>query len=112
MISRSPVRTGVLVDGGTASFGAGIFPHENVFLYAVEAATGKVVWKNDAISQDDAGRNELSPRGYLLATKEILFVPSGRALSVAFHRATGEQLKRTAGTWRGIGGTQAMLADD
>jgi outer membrane protein assembly factor BamB len=112
MTSRWPVRTGVLVDNGVAYFGAGVFPHENVFLYAVEAATGKVVWRNDAISQDDAGRNELSPQGYLLTTKEILFVPSGRALSVAFNRATGEQLKRTAGTWRGIGGTQAMLADD
>ncbi len=54
MISRWPVRTGVLVDDGIAYFGAGVFPHENVFLYAVEAATGKVLWKNDAISQ--AGR--------------------------------------------------------
>ncbi|MEO6742000.1 MAG: PQQ-binding-like beta-propeller repeat protein, partial [Chthoniobacteraceae bacterium] len=95
-----------------AYFGAGVFPHENVFLYAVEAATGKVIWKNDAISQDDAGRNELSPQGYLLTTKDILFVPSGRALSAAFDRKTGEQLKRTSGAWRGIGGTQAMLADD
>ena len=112
MISRWPVRTGVLVDGGTAYFGAGVFPHENVYLYAVEAATGKVIWKNDAISQDDAGRNELSPQGYLLTTKDILFVPSGRALSAAFDRKTGEQLKRTSGAWRGIGGTQAMLADD
>ena len=112
MTSRWPVRTGVLVEGGVAYFGAGVFPHENVFLYAVEATTGKVVWKNDAISQADAGRNELSPQGYLLATKDILFVPSGRALSVAFDRATGEQLNRTAGTWRGIGGTKALLADD
>ena len=112
MISRWPVRTGVLVDGGLAYFGAGVFPHENVWLYAVEAATGKVVWKNDAISQGDAGRNDLSPQGYLLATKDILFVPSGRALSVAFDRATGEPLTRISGTWRGIGGTKALLADD
>jgi len=112
MTSRWPIRTGVLVDGGFAYFGAGIFPNENVYLYAVEAATGKVEWKNDAISQGDAGRNELSPQGYLLATKDILFVPSARALSVAFDRATGEELKRSAGSWRGIGGTKALLADD
>lgn len=112
MISRWPVRTGVLVDGGTAYFGAGVFPHENVYLYAVEAATGKIVWKNDAISQGDAGRNDLSPQGYLLATKDILFVPSGRALSVACNRHTGELLEQKQGAWRGIGGTQALLADD
>lgn len=117
MISRWPVRTGVLVDDGVAFFGAGVFPHENVYLYAVEAATGKVIWKNDAISQDDAGRNDLSPQGYMLATKEILFVPSGRSLSAAFDRKTGKPINKPTPGWRGdaggqIGGTQAMLLDD
>ena len=112
MTSRWPVRTGVLVEGGKAYFGAGVFPHENVFLHAADAATGKVVWRNDSISQADAGRDELSPQGYMLATKDILFVPSARALSVAFDRATGERLDRTSGSWRGIGGTKALLADD
>lgn len=117
MISRWPIRTGVLVDGGIAYFGAGVFPHENVYLYAVEAATGRVIWKNDAISQDDAGRNDLSPQGYLLATKDLLFVPSGRSLSAAFDRKTGQPINKPAPGWRGdaggqIGGAQAMLLDD
>ncbi|MEQ1748734.1 MAG: PQQ-binding-like beta-propeller repeat protein [Prosthecobacter sp.] len=117
MISRWPVRTGLLINDGSAYFGAGVFPHENIFLYAVDATTGKVQWKNDAISQEDAGRNDLSPQGYLLATKELLFVPSGRALSVAFDRKTGKQVNKPTPGWRGdaggqIGGTQAMLVDD
>ncbi len=117
MISRWPVRTGVLVDDGIAYFGAGVFPHENIYLYAVEAATGKVVWKDDAISQEDAGRNDLSPQGYLLATQDTLFVPSGRSLAAAFKRATGEFISKPSPGWRGdaggqVGGTQAFLADD
>lgn len=118
MISRWPIRTGILVDDGVAYFGAGVFPHENVYLYAVEAASGKVIWKNDAISQDDAGRNDLSPQGYLLATKDLLFVPSGRAMSVTFDKKTGQQAaKAPTPGWRGdaggqIGGAQAMLLDD
>ena len=32
MISRWPVRTGVLIDGDTAYFGAGVFPHEMIYL--------------------------------------------------------------------------------
>jgi outer membrane protein assembly factor BamB len=117
MISRWPVRTGMLVDGGTVYFGAGVFPHETIYLYAVDAATGKVQWKNDTISQEDAGRNDLSPQGYLLATKDLLFVPSGRALSVAFDRKTGQQVNKPTPGWRGdaggqIGGAQAMLVDD
>ena len=117
MVSRWPVRTGVLVDNGIAYFGAGVFPHENVYLYAVDAITGKIIWKNDAISQQDAGRNDLSPQGYLLATKDTLFVPSGRSLAASFNRATGEYLSKPEPGWRGdaggqIGGTQAFLADD
>ncbi len=117
MISRWPVRTGLLVDSGIAYFGAGVFPHENIYLYAVDATTGKVQWVNDAISQEDAGRNDLSPQGYLLATKELLFVPSGRALSVAFDRKTGKQVNKPTPGWRGdaggqIGGSQAMLVED
>lgn len=117
MISRWPVRTGLLVEDGIAYFGAGVFPHEKVYIYAVEAATGKVIWKNDAISETDAGRNDLSPQGYLLATKDILFVPSGRALAVSFDRKTGEPITKAEPSWRGdaggqIGGTQAFLADD
>lgn len=117
MVSRWPVRTGVLVDDGVAYFGAGVFPHENVYLYAVDAATGKMIWKNDSISQQDAGRNDLSPQGYLLASKDILFVPSGRSLAASFNRKTGEYLVKPEPGWRGdaggqIGGTQAFLADD
>ncbi|HEY2572939.1 MAG TPA: PQQ-binding-like beta-propeller repeat protein [Verrucomicrobiaceae bacterium] len=117
MTSRWPVRTGVLVDDGIAYFGAGVFPHENVYLYAVDAATGKVIWKNDSISQQDAGRNDLSPQGYLLATADTLFVPSGRSLAASINRATGEYLVKPETAWRAdaggqIGGTQAFLADD
>lgn len=117
MISRWPVRTGLLVDDGIAYFGAGVFPHEKVFIYAVEATTGKVIWKNDAISEKDAGRNDLSPQGYLLATKDILFVPSGRSLAASFDKKTGEYIAKPEPGWRSdaggqIGGTQAFLADD
>ena len=58
MISRWPIRTGVLVDSDIAYFGAGIFPHENVYLCAVKADDGTVIWKNDSISEQDAYRKE------------------------------------------------------
>ncbi|MEA3227108.1 MAG: PQQ-binding-like beta-propeller repeat protein, partial [Planctomycetota bacterium] len=118
MISRWPIRTGVLVDAGIAYFGAGIFPHENVFLHAVRVSDGSPVWKNDTISQESANRDELSPQGYLLAAKDRLFVPSGRALPVAFDRTNGRLVFKQKYGWRGeasggnIGGTYALLADD
>lgn len=118
MISRWPIRTGVLVDDGIAYFGAGIFPHENVFLHAVRVSDGSHVWKNDTISQESANRDDLSPQGYWLASEDRLFVPCGRALPVAFDRTNGQLIFKRKYGWRSeaaggnIGGTYALLADD
>ncbi len=117
MISRWPVRTGVLVDQGVAFFGAGIFPHEDVFLYAVNAADGTLIWQQDNISVQDAGRNDLSPQGYLLAGDDLLFVPSGRSLPAAFDRRTGEFVHKRTHSWRTtaggvVGGVQSLVADE
>ncbi|MHC4555807.1 MAG: outer membrane protein assembly factor BamB family protein [Planctomycetota bacterium] len=118
MISRWPIRTSVLVDEDIAYFSAGIFPHENVYLYAVRTSNGALIWKNDTISQEEANRNDLSPQGYLLAAEGRLFVPSGRSLPVAFDRTTGRLVFNKKYGWRGeqaggnIGGTYALLADN
>ena len=116
MISRWPVRTGVLVSGDIAYFGAGVFPHETVYLCAVNAKDGKVVWRNDTISEQDAGRNDLSPQGYLLANDENLYVPSGRSLPVAVSKTTGKIIFQRTHSWRTnaggvVGGTKALLGD-
>ena len=117
MISRWPVRTGVLVVNGVAYFGAGVFPHENVFLYAVDANTGKTIWKNDTISQQSANRDDLSPQGYLLLTEKYLMVPSGRSLPAVIDRQTGRMVRKLSASWRTsgggvVGGSRAILADE
>lgn len=115
MISRWPVRTSVLVDQGIAYFGAGIFPHENVYLCAARADDGAILWRNDNISHLDAGRNDLSPQGYLLATDDVLYVPSGRSRHKAISRATGELAKGASTSFSlantPIAGTDALVID-
>jgi outer membrane protein assembly factor BamB len=115
MISRWPVRTGILVADGIAYFAAGIFPHENVYMCAVDAADGKVLWRNDNISHQEAGREDLSPQGYLLASPEHVYVPSGRSRPKSFDRRTGKLLGSvmsdlgiSSGT---IAGTNAIMID-
>jgi outer membrane protein assembly factor BamB len=117
MISRWPVRTGVLVEDGVAYFGAGIFPHDNIYFCAADARTGEVLWRRDGISEANAGRNDLSPQGHLLAAGELLFVPSGGTLPAIVDRRTGQVLEKPTAAWRTtaggvVGGSEALLADD
>lgn len=119
MISRWPVRTGVLVDRGVAYFGAGIFPHENVYLCAVDYRDGNLLWKQDGVSESNFDRNDLSPQGHLLLQGDILYVPSGRTLPALVDRRDGRVLQKPSQSWRfakpgggDIGGSEALLADD
>ncbi|MBM4090507.1 MAG: methyltransferase domain-containing protein [Planctomycetes bacterium] len=109
MISLWPVRTGVLVDKGIAYFGAGIFPAEGVYLFAVDAADGRLMWCNDSCATSPQSR--ISPQGYLLASKDRLFVPLGRVSPAAFDRTDGRLLYESYFEHI-IGGTYATLADD
>ena len=118
MISRWPIRTGILVEEGIVYITAGLFPHENVYICALRADDGAVIWNNDTISEAQAYRNEFSPQGYMLAGGTQLFIPSGRALPVGFDRTTGRVVFTSNYGWRGeqagglIGGTYALLADN
>ncbi len=100
VISISPVRTGVLIDDGTAYFCSGMFPNEGVELYAVDAKTGKVTWKKTQL--------DISPQGYMLASKENLYIPTGRTTPKIFSRKDGKQV----GSFGGNGGTYALLVND
>jgi len=111
LISLWPVRTSVLVEAGVAYFGAGVFPAEGLYLYAVNADDGKLIWKND--SYGVGGNGQISPQGYMLASRGRLFVPSGRAMPAAFSATTGAFLFQRQFNWRSVGlygGTECTLA--
>jgi outer membrane protein assembly factor BamB len=113
MISLWPVRTGVLVDDGVVYFAAGIFPYEGLYVCALKADDGSVVWKNDTIG-DRAHEMEyggISPHGYLIASRDIVYVPSGRSMPAAFDRKTGKFLY-CASPGGKRGGTWSLLDDD
>lgn len=99
MISVWPVRTVVAVDGGIAYFCSGLFPMQGAYLCAVDAASGKSVWKQ---------KIDISPQGNILASKDRLYVPTGRTGPAVFERATG----KPAGSIEGPGGTFALLTED
>ncbi|MDP6542772.1 MAG: PQQ-binding-like beta-propeller repeat protein [Phycisphaerae bacterium] len=113
MISLWPVRTGVVVDGDIAYFGAGVFPAEGTSLYAVNATNGKLIWTNDGFGK--GGLGSISPQGYMVASKDRLFVASGRGMPATFERKDGKFVRHSKFIWRRVGlfgGTYSVLAGD
>lgn len=120
MISLWPVRTSVLVDRGIAYFGAGVFPYEGLYICALNADNGKVIWKNDTVGElaHELQYGGITPQGYLLASENILYVPSGRAMPAAFERKSGRFLyymspgSKVGGTWGVVEGDKLIAGVD
>jgi len=86
-----------VIRDGEVYFAASIWPFMGVFIYALDAATGAVVWCNSGTgsrwtNQQHSGAysfGSVAPQGHLVATDNVLLVPSGRSVPAAFDRATG-----------------------
>lgn len=97
MISMWPVRGGPVLHNGRLYFAAGVWPSEGVFLYALEAESGRVVWRNDRASfiygmhpHRASAMGGITPQGYLLVNGDELIVPCGMAYPASFDLATGK----------------------
>ena len=87
LMSLWPVRTGVVVDGGVAYCGAGLFPARQTALLALDAQDGTTLWQTSEAPR--GSYMPLAPQGYLLASPTQLYVPCGRAAPLAYVRADG-----------------------
>jgi outer membrane protein assembly factor BamB len=105
MVSVCPVRTNVLVDGGTAYWGVGLFSGAQTglvrYLCARDADDGSAVWR-------------ISPgkpcQGYLLASVDNLYVPAGKSTPTFYRRSDGAY-RGSIGSSR-QGGAYALLSND
>lgn len=97
LISRWPARGGPVVRSGVVYFGAGIWPSEGIYLYAVDASTARTLWVNDSsgslvLEQPHGGnraRSGVSIQGYLAIAGNSLAVPTGRATPAVFDGDSG-----------------------
>ncbi|MGD0091390.1 MAG: PQQ-binding-like beta-propeller repeat protein [Planctomycetota bacterium] len=71
-----PIRAGGIVEDGVAYFSAGLFPSYHIFLYAVKAEDGSLVWRRQVDA--DSG-DEHVPQGLMLARDDSLFTTSRTA---------------------------------
>ena len=99
LASTWPVNTGVVVQEGTAYFGAGIIDYDGTYVYALDAQTGEVKWIND-----DSGhlkpdsRKGVSAQGFLTVADGKLWMAGGNVISPAvYDLETGEYLGKEPG---------------
>lgn len=102
VVSLWAIRTGVVVVDDIAYACAGVFPAETVFLVAMDAKTGKELWKT--------GMKDFPAQGYILASYSNIYVTTGRSQPLVFERETGKRLYQVSGG--STGGTYALLTGD
>ncbi len=111
LVSLWPARGGPVLDHGVIYFAAGFWPTEGVFLHAVDAETGDVVWSNTDSAHIPASNwdhgigheSGLTPQGYLAIVGNQLVVPCGAQLPAFLDPKTGELHTYTMG-WGGRNG--------
>ena len=116
MISRWPVRGGPVVAGGVVYFAAGIWPSEGIYIYAVETASGNVIWCNDNSGGIEmpqphptaVARSGVSAQGNLVIAGDVILVPTGRAVPAAFSLSDGKLLYFHLQRDRAYGGSELM----
>jgi len=90
--SSWPVHSGVLVDDGVVYAAAGIIDYDGTYVYALDAITGEVKWKNESSGHLDADlRKGVSAHGDLTLADGRLWMPGGNVVSpAAYDLETGE----------------------
>ena len=119
MISKWPARGGVVIKDNVLYFGAGIWPTDGIYIYALDPETGEELWVNDdsggmEYKQPHGGsvaKSGISSQGYLAAAGNNLFVPTGRSVPAALDLSSGEFKYFHLQKHRSYGGSRVMATD-
>jgi len=99
LISTWPARGGPVLADGTVYFASGIWPFMGVFIHALDAQTGRVIWTNDGSGatfmpqpHNSPAFAGVAPQGAMVVVGDRLLVPGGRSVPACFDRRTGRML--------------------
>ncbi len=99
LISMWPARGGIVVKDDIIYTAASIFPMMGTFIYALDATTGDIVWKNEGTSSNyilqphrSPAFAHVAPQGPFTISGEKLLVAGGRSVPAAFNLKTGEDV--------------------
>ena len=120
MVSNWPARGGIAIKDDVLYYGVGIWPTDEIHIYALNPATGDVIWVNDhcgsmmwdqphTASQANSG---ISVQGHLTVAGDHVYVPTGRAVPAALDIETGKLDYFHLAKYREMGGSRLFATDD
>lgn len=119
LISTWPARGAPVIADGTIYFAAGIWPFMGIFLHALDAQSGAVVWTTDGDGSNYMKQPHntdsfagVAPQGALVAIGQKLLVPGGRSVPACYDRATGHLLYYKLAENAKAGGGSTVAAVD
>lgn len=120
LISTWPARGAPVIADGKVYFAASIWPFMGIFIHALDAETGRVVWTNDgdgSIYMKQPHNTDsfasIAPQGPLVAIGNRLLIPGGRSVPACFDRSTGKLLRyQLAENGKRGGGSEVAAIDD
>ncbi|MEO2047282.1 MAG: PQQ-binding-like beta-propeller repeat protein [Pirellulales bacterium] len=97
--STWPVNSGVLVEDGVAYAAAGIVDYDDTYLCALDAHSGKLIWRNDSSGHlDPTLRKGISAQGTLTIARGRIWMAGGNVVSpAAYDLQTGQYVGAPVG---------------
>jgi outer membrane protein assembly factor BamB len=99
LISMWPARGGIVIKDNIIYTAASIFPMMGTFIYAINAETGDIIWKNEGTGSNyipqphnSPAFADVAPQGAFTISGDRLLVAGGRTIPAAFDLKTGEEL--------------------
>ena len=99
LISMWPARGGIVIKDDIVYTAASIFPLMGTFIYALDAASGDIIWKNESTGSNyilqphrSPAFADVAPQGAFTISGDKLLVAGGRSVPAAFDLKTGEKL--------------------
>jgi len=119
LVSMWPVRGGPVLYDGKIYFAASIWPFMGTFIYAIDAETADIIWKNSGSGStyllqphSSPAFAGVAPQGYLVATEDKLLIAGGRSVPAAYDRRTGKFLYYHLNKYGKMGLCKVMASDD
>lgn len=117
LISTWPARGAPVIGDGTVYFAASIWPFMGIFIHALDARTGAVIWTNDGDgslymqqphhADSFAG---VAPQGPLVVAGDYLLIPGGRSVPACYDRRTGKLVHYRLAENSSLGGGSEVIA--